>query len=241
MPSIYCLQDVHCTKHTANFIQTQWGNNNCIFSSATSNKRGVAVLFKKNLDMTMHSQFSDPEGNFIIIDITVDNHRFNLITLYGPNNDSPTFFNNLMLKAQSINNDNPYILCGDFNVVQDYKLDNCNYKTENNKKPHEMIMEIKHNFNLIDPFRENYPLLNRYTWRRRTPFQQSRLDYFLLSESLHSSVNKCLIDPGYRSDHSMVILNMSFTNFIPGRPLWKHNNSLLKDIDYLNTINNKIK
>lgn len=131
---IYCLQDVHCTKHTENFIQTQWGNNNCIFSSATSNKRGVAVLFKKNLDMTMHSQFSDPEGNFIIIDITVDNHRFNLITLYGPNNDSPTFFNNLMLKAQSINNDNPYILCEDCNVVQAYKLDNCNYKTENNKK-----------------------------------------------------------------------------------------------------------
>ena len=34
---------------------------------------------------------------------------------------------------------------------------------------------------------------------------------------------------------------MSLTNFIPGRPLWKHNNSLLKDIDYLNTINNKKK
>ena len=38
----------------------------------------------------------------------------------------------------------------------------------------------------------------------------------------------------------MVILKMSFTNFIPGRPLWKHNNSLLTDIDYLNIINNKI-
>ena len=36
---IYCLQDTHFTKHTENFIQTQWGNNNCIFSSATSNKR----------------------------------------------------------------------------------------------------------------------------------------------------------------------------------------------------------
>ena len=33
---------------------------------------------------------------------------------------------------------------------------------------------------------------------------------------------------------------MPFNNFIPGRPLWKHNNSLLTDIDYLNIINNKI-
>ena len=239
---IYCLQDIHSTQHTEKFIQTQWGNNNCIFSSANSYKRGVAILFNKNLDFTLHKQVTDPEGNYIIIDITVDNHRFNLINLYGPNNDSASFFNNIMSKAEGINSRNPYILCGDFNVVQDYNLDTFNYKNENNKKAHNTILEIKHDFNLIDPFRENNPLLKRYTWRKKgsKPLQMSRLDYFLLSESLHCSVNKCLIEPSYRSDHSMIILKMSFTNFIPGRPLWKHNNSLLTDIDYLNTINNKI-
>ena len=28
---IYCLQDMHCTKSTENFIRTQWGND-CYFS-----------------------------------------------------------------------------------------------------------------------------------------------------------------------------------------------------------------
>ena len=130
---IYCLQDVHSTQQTEKFIQTQWGNTNCLFSSATSNKRGVAILFNKNLDFTIHNHLIDPKGNYIIIDITVDNHRFTLINLYGPNDDSSMFFNNIMSKAQSVNSNNPYILCGDFNVIHDYNLDNYNYKKENNK------------------------------------------------------------------------------------------------------------
>ena len=163
---IYCLQDVHSTQTTDKFIQIQWGNTNCLFSSATSNKRGVAILFNKNLDFTIHNHLIDPKGNYIIIDITVDNHRFTLINLYGPNDDSPMFFNNIMSKAQSVNSNNPYILCGDFNVVQDYNLDNYNYKKENNKNAHNTVLEIKQNFNLIDPFRENNPLLKHFSWKK---------------------------------------------------------------------------
>ena len=105
---IYCLQDIHSTEHTEKFIQAKWGNSNCLFSSATSNKRGVAILFNKGFDHIIHKHIIDPEGNFIIVDITVDNNRFNLITLYGPNYDSPIFFNNIMSKAQSLNSANIY-------------------------------------------------------------------------------------------------------------------------------------
>ena len=38
----------------------------------------------------------------------------------------------------------------------------------------------------------------------------------------------------------MVILNLTFTPFKKGKPLWKHNNSLLQNIDYLTIINEKI-
>ena len=50
----------------------------------------------------------------------------------------------------------------------------------------------------------------------------------------------CKVESSYRSDHSMVILNISFNNFKHGKGLWKHNNSHLNDKYYLNTINNKI-
>ena len=93
---------------------------------------------------------------------------------------------------------------------------------------------------MIDPFRYQNPDTRRFTWRRKNPFKQARLDFFLISENLLSSVNKCIIAPSYRSGHSMVILNITFTPFKKGKPLWKHNNSLLQDINYLTIINEKI-
>ena len=38
----------------------------------------------------------------------------------------------------------------------------------------------------------------------------------------------------------MIILDISFVQFQKGKPLWKHNNSLLNNKDYLEIINNKI-
>ena len=82
--------------------------------------------------------------------------------------------------------------------------------------------------------------MKRYTWRRKKPFQQARLDFFLLSEDLLTSVKKCKIENSYRSDHSPVLLSLCFNRFVKGKPLWKFNNSLLKDIEYLNAINRKL-
>lgn len=87
---IYCLQDIHSTKSNESFIRAQW-NNDCIFSSGTSNSRGVAILFSKDFEHTIHKYIADEEGNYIIVDLTVENNRFTLISLYGPNKDCPTF------------------------------------------------------------------------------------------------------------------------------------------------------
>ena len=235
---IYCLQDIHSTSASEKFIEAQWGNR-CVFSSLCSNSRGVAVLFNKNVDFEIHSTINDTEGNYLIIDLTVDGNRFTLVNLYGPNQDRPDSFDNLILKVNTFDNTS-IIYCGDFNLVQDPKLDYFNYKCMNNIKSHKKLLELKNEFNLIDPFRELHPDIKRYSWRRKSPLKQARLDFFLITENLISSVNKCTIEPSYRSDHSMVILNITFTHFKKGKPLWKHNNSLLRDIDYLTIIKDKI-
>ena len=54
------------------------------------------------------------------------------------------------------------------------------------------------------------------------------------------SVNKSSIEGSYRSDHSMITLEFSISQFKKGKPLWKHNNSFLHDKEYIKIINNKI-
>ena len=50
----------------------------------------------------------------------------------------------------------------------------------------------------------------------------------------------CKIEPSYRSDHSMVILELEFIPFVRGKGLWKFNNSLLYDLEYSNIVKKKI-
>ena len=53
-------------------------------------------------------------------------------------------------------------------------------------------------------------------------------------------VDNCMIRPSYRLDHSIVELDIIMNNFEIGKGIWKLNVSLLKNIDYINLINNLI-
>ena len=236
---IYCLQDTHFIASEERYIRNRW-EGNCYFSPAPqANARGVAIFFAKNLDYKIHSQKHDTDGNFLILDMTVRNKRLSLINIYGPNKDEPNFYVNLFKMITDIGN-KTYIICGDFNISLDPTIDCYNYKHINNPKARKYVLEMINDNNLFDTFREHHPSLKLYTWRRKNPLKQSRLDLFLVTESIINSVKSSKIETGYKSDHSMVTLLLAMDNFEHGRPLWKHNNSLLTDIEYLKTINSKI-
>ena len=148
----------------------------CIFSSGSSNSRGVAILFSKGMEFQVHKHCSDTNWNYIIADISVEKNRLTLINLYGPNKDNPEFFENIMTIVETYNN-NECILCGDFNLVQDPDVDYYNYKRVNNVRAQKKVLEIKDMHNLIDPFRECNPTLKRYTWRKKDHYK--RLDLIL--------------------------------------------------------------
>ena len=70
--------------------------------------------------------------------------------------------------------------------------------------------------------------------------KQARLDYFIASSSLLDIISSCNIKPGYRSDHSILELNITLSNFKRGKGIWKFNYYLLKDKKYLIQMNNVI-
>ena len=236
---IYCLQDTHFTAKDEINIRDQWGSN-CLFSNNRSNARGVAILFGKELDYKIHRSIIDTDGNFIILDLNVYNQKMTLVNLYGPNNDKPDFFQHISNYIDEIGN-SENIICGDFNCVLNPELDYYNYKTINNPKARDKIVELISTKYLLDPFRENYPTQKKFTWKRRNPCKQARLDFFLISENLMQFVKSTRIDSSYRSDHSIVILEFNLTKFSHGKSFWKHNDSLLTDPDYLKQINKKIR
>lgn len=102
------------------------------------------------------------------------------------------------------------------------------------------VLELMKDLQLVDYYRILNPSKKVFTWRKRNPLKQGRLDYILISESLTNMVETISIKPGYRSDHSSVLLELKFNKFIRGRGLWKFNNSLLTDKTFIEKVKQTI-
>ena len=75
---------------------------------------------------------------------------------------------------------------------------------------------------------------------KKNPRKQARLDFFLITSHMIDIIHKANIRPSYRSDHSVTEIEIVLNRFKRGKGIWKFNNSLLKQKEYLNLINNAI-
>ncbi len=232
--SVYCIQDTHCTLDQETGWEIEWGFK-AYFSSYRGNSRGTAILLNNNFEHKVHRTLSDPGGNFLILDISFEEWRVTLISVYGPNKDDPSFYENLKEKIEDFQNIS-IIICGDWNMVQDFDLDTDGYIHRNNPNARHVVLDYKEELELVDPWRGQNPEKRRYTWRSGRPVKQARLDFFLVSPDIHGLLDECKISTGYRTDHSMVTLGLNFNEQPRGRGFWKLNSSILKDVEYVNLV-----
>ena len=102
--------------------------------------------------------------------------------MYAPNIDNPIFL--MKIREYMEESTEMYtLLCGDLNLVLDPKIDSQNYLHLNNPKSRSILMESMQALNLSDIFRQLNPSLRRYTWCRRNPVKQARLDYAIGTNS----------------------------------------------------------
>ena len=94
--------------------------------------------------------------------------------------------------------------------------------------------------NLCDIWRDLNPDCQRYTWRRTAPFQQARLDFFLVTDSNFSLAEDSDINCGYRTGHWVILLKLKFNKKTTHNTFWKFNTALLQDKQYLDKINESI-
>ena len=96
------------------------------------------------------------------------------------------------------------------------------------------MRELLGQFDLVDIWRILNPEKRRYTFRQKTPLILSRLDYYMVSNSLQDNIVKTDIIPSIWSDHSAITL---FVKHLPptkkGNGYWKFNSSLVSDNKYV--------
>ena len=152
--TIYCLTDIHISTEKQNILVQEW-ENGCIINSKSSESRGVCILFGKALDYKIIDIERDQIGNFLLATICFSPDFTVVIgVIYGPNKDDPDFYEEIKQKLLKKEN-YPIILCGDWNLVQDFNLDTFGYQRENNTKAKDKVLEMQSALDLEDIWRIN--------------------------------------------------------------------------------------
>ena len=236
---IALLQDIHCDKRVKELAIDEWGYK-MVCSPFTTQSRGTAILLDNTFEFEIIKDTCDVSGNYSLLELSLHNgFSFVIGSIYGPNQDNPTFITDLAELLEDFNNPN-IMLGGDWNCTRKYTLDNINYMNQNNKRMTLAIDNLCNNFSLIDPWRVNNPSKKQFTWLQGVSNKQARLDYFLCNDELLSITNNYNINRKYRSDHAPISCSLAVGNEVRGPGTWKINKSLLVEKDFITMIKKEI-
>ena len=89
-------------------------------------------------------------------------------------------------------------------------------------------------FDLVDIQRARHPKLRKFTYESKSLKVKSRIDFFLVAKNLILSVKSTRIYPAIAPHHDAIFISLSLANICPRGPgIWKFNNTLLNDEQYV--------
>ena len=227
------LQETHSTVKCEKLWKSQWGGQ-VLYDHGTSNSKGCAVLIKRNLSTQIHKICKSGTGQFLVIDISIEDIRYTICNLYAPNNDDPEFFKHVLELIDRFDNSN-LILGGDFNTILSSNDRRGGAKdVVGHPKCVKILKEYMQSRGILDIWRLRNPNKFKYTWSRQNPSPiRERLDYFLVSYDLTHKILIADIDSAFASDHALPHITISTGSYDYGRGYWKLNTNLLLNEAFL--------
>ena len=220
------LQETHLAAGDTAKFRRDWVGQ-VFHSSFTSKQNGVMILVNKNINLALIKELKDKWGRIICIEVLINGVKLVLCNVYAPNKTEPTFFHEVhkMLGEVSVK----IILAGDFNQVMDVKLDKSHTVGSLCPRDRVAIHELTKDWGLVDIWRLINGKKREYTFFSNCHKSYSRLDYFLISNSMIDRVTDCKIGVISLSDHALVQLNVDLITDNERKGRWRMNTSVLKD------------
>ena len=238
---IVMLQETHSCKTDENIWKNEYGCKRIAFSHGETNARGVAILFNPKMNVKIERMNCDNGGRYIIADVRLNNEfQIKLVNVYAPNEDCPQFFLKLFKEMSEFQHAD-MVVAGDFNLAFDKKLDTKN-RNKNNDKALEIVKAYMQEAQMVDIWRQQHQDVKRFTHFQRkvasTEQVFARLDHMLINYSLVANVVKTDILPAYKSDHSIVVLDMITDHRSKkGKGFWKINMSIFDNSENIKEVN----
>ena len=227
---IVFLQETHLTPDDILRVRRRWPGH--VFSASfSSHSRGVITLIHKSVPFQLIKVTEDKFGRYIIVHCEILSQKLNLVNLYGPNDDNPSFFRHLFLTLAEL--PGSYIVGGDWNCVLQPEKDRSTGIDASHKQTRKEIFNFIKEFNLIDIWRKTHPHKSTFSCYSSTCQTFSRIDFFLVSANLTSIISDSWYDSIVISDHAPVSFNLNAPKAFLRPTRWRLQSFWLKDPDFL--------
>jgi exonuclease III len=227
------------------------------YCHGTSAARGVAIFLnlKESFEIIKIQgldTYTDLHGRLIGLCIKYKNKRIGLINCYAPNvnnsrcvrDDYMTYLTGLdHLLEEMAGLCESFIVGGDFNIILDPALDAKGGNPTVYQDCTSLLKEVCDRHDLVDLFRTKYPTDNLHTFapggdNKRNIYR--RLDYILISETLLTHCENLEMTKLVNTDHCAISFSLLQKDQIINKGIWRHNDSLLKDLTYIQFLKDEI-
>lgn len=230
-PDIICLQETHTKRSVQLVLRANWLGQayNANFGSKA---RGV-YLFRKNIPFSQSAVIADPEGRFLLLSGDLNSMPVTFVNIYGPNFDSPEFFQKIFKMIPNLDSSN-IIIAGDMNLVMDTQLDKSSTIHSLQSKSSQLVKGALRNMNILDTWRSLNPTGRAYSFFSPVHGTYSRIDYIFLDSKLIPLIKDITYHPILVSDHGPVSVDLDLATLANARRRnWRFDPTLLKEDFFL--------
>lgn len=241
--NIVAMQETYIVDSDTEDWKRQWGGP--FWSSpGTKHSKGLILLMSKRFEASCTDVKCTNVGSRLqFLTFQSNDRKFCIVNCYSPCDEASKFefFRSLKREVEKvILPETHLIMCGDFNVTFDAKLDNVAGEPH---KP-ELVRAFNYLVNSLD-CTDIWRVFNgdkkEFTWKRNAPnFVARRLDYIFTNENITTMVKSADIIPFSKSDHDGVRIKIECTQIDRGPGYYKMNNALLSEQDFVSAINEVI-
>ena len=232
------LQETHGSKDKEHLWQAEFGHK-IIYANGDSNARGVAICLDKSMSNACEEIIRDIQGRFIICKIKIKEYYYCFANVYAPNTDDTQVLEEMFNEVRKL--DCIFsVIGGDFNVIRECR--DRSSKVVYHPKCKTVIDDYCDNDKYVDIWREQHPNDCKFTWmaHKNVP-TWSRIDYFLVSQSLRNQCVNSEILPSICSDHSLISMEFTSSENVRGPGSWKFNDEFLKNENFVIELRSFIK
>ena len=235
---VFFMQETHGDSKVEKLWTNEYGNR-VLYANGASNAKGVAIGLNKKLANNIDNIQCNINGRYILITCKFEGLSYCLCNIYAPNNDDPDWFGNLfeLVKQQECIYT---VIGGDFNTIMDKGIDRSSRKIFH-PRANQKIKEKMEEMNLVDIWRSRNEDRKTFTWMNKNEGAWSRIDYFLISDTLCVKCEETKILPAICTDHSSISLTVNISENKRGPGVWKLNNELLEDQNFNEQMTNVLK